>query len=225
MSASRPAHRPRLVTFDIFGTVLDWRTGLEDACQRMGRPLRDDEFDRIVDVQGELERGDFLDYATVTQRSLVRVLGLDKTAAAVIAAGIGAWPFYPDASTLGPIMRAAPCGAMTNSDRSHGREIQARLGHDLDVWLCAEDILAYKPDPTFWLRMGRLRGIEPSPDWWHVSAYADYDLDVANRLGLTTVLVTRPHARPGPAKHVIADLNGLAALLPPGPSLKPRGRG
>ena len=71
----------------------------------------------------------------------------------------------------------------------------------------------YKPNPAFWLHMGRLRGIAPSADWWHVSAYADYDLDVANALGLTTVLVTRPHMRPGAASHMVADLKALVSLL------------
>ena len=141
--------RPQLVTFDIFGTVADWRTGLEAACRKAGRPLRDGEFDRVVDVQGELEqgegkRGDFLDYATVTRRSLTGVLGLDQTKAADIGAEVGTWPLHPDAPVLGPLMRIAPCGAMTNSDRRHGQEIQARLGFSLDVWLCSEDIQLYQ---------------------------------------------------------------------------------
>ena len=52
-----------------------------------------------------------------------------------------------------------------------------------------------------------------SPAWWHVSGYADYDLDVARRLGLTTVFVARPHARPGAADHQVSDLAGLADLV------------
>ncbi len=207
------SHRPRLVTFDIFGTVLDWRAGLETSCRIAGRPLRDGEFDQIIDVQGELEQGEFLTYSTVTERSLTRVLGLDATKASSIAAEVGTWPLYPDASVLSALRKCAPCGAMTNSDRSHGRQIQARLGFSLDVWLCAEETRVYKPNPEFWLQMSRLRGIRPSADWWHVSAYADYDLDVANRLGLTTVLVTRPHARSGAASHTVADLNGLLDLV------------
>lgn len=107
-------------------------------------------------------------------------------------------------------MAMAPCAAMTNSDRCHGEDVQAELGFRLDAWLCAEDVETYKPDPEFWHRMGRLRRVEPGADWWHVSAYADYDLQAANDLGLTTVLVRRPHARPGAASHVV---DGLAELL------------
>jgi 2-haloalkanoic acid dehalogenase type II len=200
---------PQLITFDIFGTVLDWRSGLEDACRKAGRALHDGEFDRIVDAQGELEQGEFLDYATITRRSLVDVLGLSEVKASEIGAGVGRWPLYADATVLQGLMTIAPCAAMSNSDRTHGEDVQAQLGFRLTDWLCAEDVRVYKPNPEFWRQMARRRGIEPGPDWWHVSAYADYDLKVANSFGLTTVLVERPHARAGEATYSVRDLHDL----------------
>ena len=55
--------------------------------------------------------------------------------------------------------------------------------------------------------------VAPGRGWWHVSAYADYDLETARALGLTCVLVKRPHHRPGPADLVVDDLAGLAAAV------------
>ncbi len=211
-----PTVRPRLLTFDIFGTVLDWRTGLEQACRTAGRPLEPDEFDRVVDAQGMLERGPFLDYATVTRRSLVEEIGLGERAAAEIGEAVGRWPLFPDASVLRALMGLVPCAAMTNSDRRHGEDVQAGLGFRLAAWLCAEEVGLYKPDPGFWSAMARLQDVTPGPAWWHVSAYADYDLGAAAALGLTTVFVRRPHARPGPADHVVAGLAGLLALVQAG---------
>ncbi len=202
--------RPTLFTFDIFGTVLDWRTGLETACRAAGRPLGPGDFDRVIDAQAQLEQGEFTNYATVTQRSLVDVLEIADDDAADISANLGHWPLYSDASVLQALMHVAPCAAMTNSDRRHGKAIQDRLGFRLSTWLCAEDIRLYKPDPEFWRHMSRLQGIAPGPGWWHVSAYADYDLAVARDLGLTTVFINRPHARAGPAS---ATVTGLSALL------------
>ena len=207
------AERPALITFDIFGTVLDWRTGLEESCSAAGRPLLAGEFDKIVDAQAQLEQGPFLDYAEVTRRSLVDVLGLDAGKAAGIGGTVGRWPLYADAGALRLLMAIAPCAAMTNSDRGHGEDIQARLGFRLDAWLCAEAARVYKPNPDFWRQMGRLRGIEPGAHWWHVSAYADYDLQVAGAFGLTTVFVQRPHARAGAASYAVSDLAGLLDLL------------
>ena len=213
-----PIDRPRLLTFDVFGTVLDWRTGLEAACRAAGRPLGPGEFDRVVDAQAVLERGPFLDYATVTRRSLVEVVGLDDRAAAAIGAAVGRWPLFPDAPLLRTLMEMVPCAAMTNSDRRHGEDVQAGLGFRLDAWLCAEEVGLYKPDPAFWTAMAGLRGIDPGPGWWHVSAYADYDVEVANGLGLTTVFVRRPHARLSPAHHVVDGLTDLLALIQVCPS-------
>jgi putative hydrolase of the HAD superfamily len=205
---------PRLLTFDFFGTVLDWRRGLSQALAARGRPLRPGEFDRIVDRQGELEQEPpFRAYREITALSLVEVLGLDAAAADDVGAGVGTWPAFPDSpAALRRLMAVAPCVAMTNSDRAHGEQVQAALGFRLSAWFCAEDLGCYKPDPRFWREVAARLGVEPGPRWWHVSAYADYDVRVAASLGLTTVFVERPHARPGPAVHRVSDLGELAAL-------------
>jgi FMN phosphatase YigB (HAD superfamily) len=102
---------------------------------------------------------------------------------------------------------------MTNSDRAHGEQLQEQLGFPLTDWVCAEEVRVYKPSVAFWHAVAGRRGVTPGPHWWHVSAYADYDLQTAGRLGLTTVFVARPHARPGQADHQVADLGQLAALV------------
>jgi hypothetical protein len=51
--------KPRLFSFDIFGTVVDWRRGLEADLTRLGRALAPGDFDRIVDAQGRDEQAEF----------------------------------------------------------------------------------------------------------------------------------------------------------------------
>jgi 2-haloalkanoic acid dehalogenase type II len=206
--------RPALLTFDIFGTVVDWRRGLEEALRGEGHAVAPGDFDRVIDLQGALEQQGFRSYREITARSLVEALGVPAEAAGRIGAAVGRWPLYRDSrEALARLQRLAPCMAMTNSDRAHGEQVQEQLGFRLSDWLCAEEIGLYKPDPAFWRAVEARRGIAPSPAWWHVSAYADYDLDVAAGLGLTTVYVERPHARPGPATHAVRDLLELAALV------------
>jgi 2-haloacid dehalogenase len=210
--------RPQLITFDIFGTVLDWRSGLERACGAAGRPLAPGEFDRIVDLQAEIEHQQFLTYTEITRRSLVRAIGLDDRQADEIGRTVGRWPLYADSrDALRALMRITRCAAMTNSDRDHGEQVQEQLGFRLNDWLCAEDARVYKPDARFWHVMAGRTGIEPGPEWWHASAYADYDLATANSLGLTTVFVKRPHARAGGAKYSVENLTQLAALFSAAP--------
>jgi 2-haloalkanoic acid dehalogenase type II len=199
-----------LMTFDIFGTVLDWRRGLREA---LGGTLPDAGFDRIVDRQGELEREGFRPYAQIVAQSLVEVRGLDPARAAEIGAGAGSWPLFADsAEALRRLRRVAPCAATTNSDLAHADQVRAQLGFALDGWICAEEVRAYKPDPAIWHAASRVMGVPLGRDWWHVSAYADYDLATARSLGLTCVLVKRPHHRPGAADVVVEDLVELARV-------------
>jgi 2-haloalkanoic acid dehalogenase type II len=195
-----------LFTFDIFGTVVDWQRGLG---------LPDAQFDAVVDRQGELERGPFRSYAAIVAQSLVEVVKLDATAAARIGAKAGRWPLFPDsAEALQRLRTAAPCAAITNSDAAHGAQVQAQLGFALEGWICAENVHAYKPAEEMWQAASRRMGVPFSRDWWHVSAYADYDHETARRLGLTCVFVQRPHSRAGPADVVVSDLAELANLVP-----------
>jgi 2-haloacid dehalogenase len=195
--------KPALLTFDIFGTVLDWRAGLGDT-----------DFDRIVDAQGELEQARFRPYAEIVAQSLVRVRGLDVVSAARMGAEAGTWPLFPDSREALRRMRSiAPLAATTNSDRAHGEQVQAQLGFRLDGWICAEEVRAYKPDRRIWEAAAHKLGRTFDRSWWHVSAYADYDLCTARELGLTCVFVRRPHSRPGDADLTVPDLAALADLV------------
>lgn len=205
---------PRLFTFDIFGTVVDWRRGLRDAVARHGLDLTDADFDRVIDAQAAEESGSFRTYASIMASSLQSELKLPREAAERIGAEVGSWPLYPDsAHALRRLQDRAPCVAITNSDRAHGEQVQARLGFRLSGWICAEESRVYKPSPEFWRVVAARRGVPFGPHWWHVSAYADYDLAPARALGLTCVYVERPHARPGPADVTVRDLEQLAGRI------------
>jgi 2-haloalkanoic acid dehalogenase type II len=207
--------RPTLITFDVFGTILDWFRGTCVAVAAAGGTLGEEGFEEVVDVQGRLEKASpGRRYRDIVAESLVEVIGLSTTAAARIGAEAGRWPLFRDSTAaLARLMREAPCGAMTNSDRAHGEQVQGQLGFRLTHWWCAEEIGCYKPDPRVWEHVARATGVPFGRPWWHVAAFADYDLAVAARLGLTTVLVERPRARRGPADIVVPDLAALADLV------------
>ena len=215
MSVSRPA----LLTFDIFGTVVDWRRGLVDACVAVGGVERDRAaaaFDAMVDAQGRLEQAmPGRRYRSIVAEAASVVLGIDSPLADAVAATVGRWPPYPDsAAALARLARVAPLVALTNSDADQGAEVRAALGSvPWHRWMCAEETGIYKPDPRAWEACRAATNVAFGDAWWHVSAYADYDLDEARRRGLTTVYVERPHRRAGTARHVVPDLAALADLL------------
>jgi 2-haloalkanoic acid dehalogenase type II len=197
--------RPVLLTFDVFGTVLDWRSGL--------RELDDAAFERCIDLQGEMEQRAYRRYSSIVEESLLAV-GLAADRAKRHAAGAGRWPLYPDsADALRRLQSTTTCAAITNSDRAHGEDVQAQLGFRLGGWICAEDVRAYKPDRRMWEAAAARLGVPFGRGWCHISAYADYDLATARELGLTCVFVRRPHCRPGDADVTVDDLAELAELV------------
>ena len=171
----------------------------------------------MVDAQGRLEQKEpGLRYRDIVAASAREVLGLDPERADTVGASVGAWPPYPDAApALERLARIAPLVALTNSDREQGAAVRAALGPRVAWahWLCAEDTGWYKPDPRVWDACGTATGVAGGRSWWHVSAYADYDLEEAVCRGLTTVYVERPHRRPGPALWTVPDLTALARLV------------
>lgn len=207
---------PRLFTFDIFGTVLDWQKGTRQAILQTGRQfdsVRD--FDRIMDRQGELEQQGYRSYRSIVKDSLTQTIGIDPNQADAIGATVGTWPLFPDSTPgLSALMRIAPCAAITNSDAVHGEQVQKQLGFRLSHWISAEESRVYKPNPDFWKFAAQKMGAEFGPHWWHVSAYADYDLEAARELGLTCVFISRPHSRRWRHDIEATDLVSLAAQIP-----------
>jgi 2-haloacid dehalogenase len=205
---------PALATFDIFGTIVDWQEGLRADLAKLGISLDSRLFDIVLADQERAEKAlVFQSYAEVVAWSLARRLGVPPPEALSIGRGAGNWPLFADArETLRALMARVPCVALTNSDRVHAAQVQRQLGFELSGWFCAEDLRVYKPAPEFWQQAAKRRGAPLNKSWWHVSAYADYDLATAHKLGLTTVFVKRPHARPGPADKSVTGLRQLLTI-------------
>ena len=205
---------PACITFDVFGTTIDWRRGLQADLARAGCACSDELFEKIIAAQAGSEAAPFRSYREITAASLVEVVGLDRALADQIGQNVGKWPLYADSrEALRRLQQLVPCIAMTNSDRIHGQQVQEQLGFSLTDWVCAEEVRLYKPDASFWHAVAARRHIEPGPAWWHASAYADYDLRTASRLGLTTVFVERAHSLPGPADRRVENLSELAGIV------------
>lgn len=203
--------QPMLFTFDIFGTVVDSQRGLREALHH--RTLTDDEFERIAGMQRKLQSGPFQAFTDVVAQSLVEVLRVEPAAARSIGETVG--PLYPDAREgIARLMQSTPCVAMANADRAHRGPVEAQLGFPFSDWVCAEDTQVYKPASDFWHFVARKRGQRFDKSWWHVSAYADRDLDMVRSLGLTAVFLRRPHHVHGPADYEFRSFTELADFLP-----------
>jgi 2-haloacid dehalogenase len=196
------------LTFDCYGTLIDWEAGLAAALHRAldprGVTLGDDALlEAYARHEAELEAGPYLTYREVLGRSLRGVcedLGVDAPGAdevAAFGASVVDWPAFPDsAAALARLKTRFGLGVITNCDDDLFAASNAKLGVEFDWVVTAKQAKRYKPNPRgFELAFERI-GIPPKRIL-HVAQSLFHDHVPAKRLGLTTVWIDRRHDRTG----------------------------
>jgi 2-haloacid dehalogenase len=222
----------RALVFDVFGTLVDWRTGIAEAFRSSGldgdpTELADDWRARYVPILAEVNDqrrpwGNFDELHFVTLDDLLRqreIDASDETRRRLVAAwhALDPWPDVKDGVEQ---LRSAHVAATLSNGHVAMLVDLARHG-DLrfDCVLSAELARAYKPDPAVYLMAARLLALDPA-DVMLVAAHP-WDLKGARNAGLRSALVRRPleHGPNTPsgddanADHVVDDLAELAARL------------
>ena len=195
------------LTFDCYGTLIDWERGILAAL----RPVLDQHRitlsdDAALELYGELESaaeaGPYLPYrdllATVMDgvgERLGFVPSADERAA--LAASVGDWPPFPDTvEALQSLARRFRLVILSNIDDDLFALSARHLGVAFAAVVTAQQVGSYKPSPrNFHTLLDRLGG-NPG-QVLHVAQSLFHDIAPANALGLTTVWVNRRHDRPG----------------------------
>lgn len=219
---------PKALTFDCYGTIVDWNQGIEEALARVGPisalPAERRRAIRVrreaVELERHLGRG-YRPYLEILAASLVeaaREEGVDVSEgeSRAFAASMGSWPFHPDAPEgLKRLRKRFRLAILSNVDRATLLETVRRLGVPFDLLVTAEDVRSYKPAlPHFERALSELR-LAPEAVL-HVSYAAEHDLRPAAQLGIPTAFVRRgsatlpPDVRP---RVVVQDLVSLADFL------------
>ena len=187
------------ITFDCYGTLIDWETGLLAAFRAAGFDAGDDELlEHFARHEAEAEAGPYLTYREVLARS-VRAMdaGVSDEASAAFAASVADWPAFPDsADALARLRSRFRLGVITNCDDDLFAASSAKLGDPFDVVVTAQQARAYKPDARgFELAFERL-ALGPERVL-HVDQSLFHDHVTAKRLGLTSVWIDRRAGRAG----------------------------
>lgn len=219
--------RPKVLAFDVFGTVVDWRTSITaesaDFLHRIGRT------DLDAAAFTDAWRGRYLSgmraYATsgrvftvldVLHREMLdetlRDEGVDP--ATLEDALLQDWAFawrrlapWPDSvEGLTRLKRGFPIVTLSNGNIALMLEMARRGGLPWDAILGAEVTKAYKPDPRAYLGTVEVLGLEPS-EVCLVAAHHS-DLTAARKCGLKTAFIARPMeygGRAAPDAHLAQD--------------------
>jgi 2-haloacid dehalogenase len=219
------------LTFDCYGTLIDWEAGIGAGLERVlaARGVQVDRerlLERYAGVESTLEAGPYLPYREVLGRALREVCAAwDVTPSdaetAAFGGSVGEWPAFPDSPVaLARLATRYRLGVITNCDDDLFAASSRRLGVTFDWVVTAQQAGSYKPSPhNFELALARM-GL-PRERILHVAQSRFHDHVPAKAMGLSTVWVDRRHDRPGsgatpPATAVpdltVPDLATLARL-------------
>ncbi|MCG8406634.1 MAG: haloacid dehalogenase type II [Phycisphaerales bacterium] len=216
----------KALTFDCYGTLIDWERGILSVLRswavRRSLDVADDElldaFSKAEHRCQEAEPGAlYPDVLRAVHRRLADhfdVSNMEEDANA-LAGSIKDWPAFDDSpAALEVLKRHYKLVILSNIDKASFAHSNAKLGIEFDAIITAEDVGRYKPDHGHFLqafdvlaKMGIARH-----EILHVAQSLFHDHVPAKALGLCTVWVDRRHgqsgwgATPPPSSEVRPDL-------------------
>lgn len=222
----------RLITFDCYGTLIDWETGMLSAFRslfwRNGKVVSDEKLLEVYgDAEAEIEAGSYQRYRTVlseTVQAMGRELGVDISAhdSRQFAASVPLWEPFPDTvACLQALARRYKLGIISNIDDDLFAGTQKKLGVKFDLIVTAEQVQSYKPSLRNFQEALRRSGLGKD-EVLHAGQSVYHDIVPASFLGIANVWVNRPSIRPGagaakPAsaqpQFEVQNLNELLALM------------
>ncbi len=189
------------VTFDCYGTLIDWDNGirsfLSDLLARKGAQVDLDTLHRRWEaIQFDLIQQDYRPYKDILRLSLEATLKEFGVPYApedgdAFAASMPTWRPFPDVPpTLRELKRHARIAIISNTDNDILAASVRLMGVAFDALVTAEDARVYKPNPAIF--SFALQHIGESPDRiLHVAFGFHYDLKPAKQVGLHTCWLNR----------------------------------
>jgi 2-haloacid dehalogenase len=207
--------RERWATFDCYGTLIDWDSGVRGALARVfGEAQVEDRFRRYHELEPELEADGSLSYREV-QTEAMRRLGAPAGEEDVLADSLPTWEPFPEVP--GALAEAQRRGwrlaILSNSDPAQIAASKELIGVPFDETIVAGEIGSYKPAHAHWREFAARTGADPSAHV-HVGASLFHDVAPANELGLRSIWINRLGERPGPEPtRELPDLSRLPDVL------------
>lgn len=211
----------RWATFDCYGTLVDWETGIASA---LGELWPGTERERLVAdyhaVESRVQAGRDLTYREVMRRAAAAVASIEGLEVPpgredALAESLPRWS--PFAEVPGALAAARQRGwrlaILSNTDPDLLAASVAVLGVPFDLLVTAADAGSYKPAPGHWERFRAELGTEPGTHV-HIAASLFHDVEPCARLGIGCVWINRlGEASDLPRAAELPDLAGLPQTL------------
>src|ERR1700685_658794 len=188
------------VTFDVYGTLIDWDAGAFDAfskeADRDGFTIERDELIPLFhEIQQQIEAGSYELYAEVLRRTAVQIskkLGwpLEPSRSGFLPDSVQRWqPFKETNPTLNKIAKKHKIGLISNIDDKLLGQTRRHIPLDFDLVVTAQQVRSYKPDPAHFTECERRIGTKKG--WVHVAASYYHDVEPCLKEKGPTIWVNR----------------------------------
>ena len=208
--------RFRWISFDCYGTLIDWETGIFEAIAPVLAShgihrSRAEILALFADVEPRVQQASYLEYRCVLRRVMALIgceLGFQPTESdlACLADALPRWPVFPD--TVGALQRLQSrfkLAVISNVDDDLFTGTAAALGIDFDAVVTAQQVGSYKPSLGHFHAAAACMAVDADA-WLHVAESLYHDIAPANQLGIASVWVNRA-TRGGGTRRVDAVLD------------------
>ena len=191
----------KIITFDCYGTLIDWESGMLAALKPLltnhDVDLEDEQIlTKFAQFESEQEKGEYKKYREVL-KAVVRQFGeqfrfkpsLDEQNS--LPNSIKNWQPFPDTREALQLLKSRfKLAILSNIDDELFADTARHLGVEFDYVITAEQVKNYKPSlKNFKLAIERVQ--YPSEQILHAAASVYHDIVPASSLGLATVWVNR----------------------------------
>ena len=213
--------RYEVITFDCYGTLIDWEAGIAEAFRTAGRADgvaldRQAVLAAYAQIEPAIQARGYLPYREVLARTAAEVgarLGWKVPAErdGFLAESLPHWPPFPDTNPglQALAARGYALGILSNVDDDLLAGTLEHLRVRFDLIITAQQVRSYKPAAGhFVAARRRLAGWR----WLHVAQSLFHDVAPAMALGIPVVWVNRK-SEPPPARRPSAEVRDLSGLV------------
>jgi 2-haloacid dehalogenase len=188
------------VTFDVYGTLIDWEEGVYQAFKREAdRDGFTIDRDQIIplfhEISREIEGGSYELYAEVLRRTALEIAKridwpLEPSRSGFLPDSVARWaPFKETNAQLKKFMGKFETGLISNVDDKLLGQTRRHIPGDFDLVVTAQQVRSYKPDPAHFKECERRMGGKKG--WVHIAASYYHDVEPCVKLKVPVIWVNR----------------------------------
>jgi 2-haloacid dehalogenase len=188
------------VTFDVYGTLIDWETGIYEAfakeAERDGVTLDRAQLMALFhEIAREIEAGSYELYAEVLRRTALEITKrlewpLETSRSGFLPDSVQRWKTFKEtAPQLQKLAKKYKLGLLSNIDDKLLGQTRRHIPIDFDLVVTAQQVRSYKPDLAHFTECARRIGSKKG--WVHIASSHYHDVEPCLKQRVPVIWVNR----------------------------------